>query len=241
MLTAHSLLPASSAQKRPSGSSTQHYLTPTPLLAAEPAHGTTGPNPPTSTAGTFAPPQSKTTAGICSSPDPHPRPTGAYPAIYPPICTTSMALYNFHGGCSGCIQQEHNGSDFCFDCCYFEANWSKPNLHKPAPSKEELRLDRITTERNRIKLFRQQPPLPANAIKTSDRVQQLLRLPISQAPIPVVQLIRFLSKKYGACGEMYAAAYKTYAIVCEQTEGGICDEESRHFLTAITTDAEQTP
>jgi hypothetical protein len=158
-----------------------------------------------------------------------------------------MALYNFHAGCIVCIQQEHNGSDFCFDCCYFEANWSKPNLRKFAPSKEELRLDRITTERNRIKLFqqfrqfRQQPPLPANAIKTSDRVQQLLRLPVNQAPAPAFQLIRFLSKKYGACGELYAAAYEAYAIVCEQTEGGICDEESRHFLTAITTDAEQTP
>ena len=77
-------------------------------------------------------------------------------------------------------------------------------------------------------------------MKTSDRVQQLLKLPVNQAPAPAVQLVQFLCKKYGTCGEIYAAAYEAYAIVCEQTEGGMCDEESRRFLTAIKTDAEQS-
>jgi hypothetical protein len=77
-------------------------------------------------------------------------------------------------------------------------------------------------------------------MKTSDRVQQLLKLPANQAPAPAVQLVQFLCKKYGMCGEIYAAAYEAYAIVCEQTEGGWCDEESRRFLTAIRTDAKQS-
>jgi hypothetical protein len=77
-------------------------------------------------------------------------------------------------------------------------------------------------------------------MKTSDRVQQLLKLPVNQAPAPAVQLVQFLCKKYGTCGEIYVAAYEAYAIVCEQTEGGMCDEESRRFLTAIKTDAEQS-
>jgi hypothetical protein len=34
----------------------------------------------------------------------------------------------FHGGCLGCSQQEKHGTDFCYDCRYFEADWSKPNL-----------------------------------------------------------------------------------------------------------------
>jgi hypothetical protein len=75
-------------------------------------------------------------------------------------------------------------------------------------------------------------------MKTSDRVQQLLKLPVNQAPAPAVQLAQFLCKKYGTCFEIYVAAYEAYAIVCEQTEGGTCDEGFRRFLTAIKTDAE---
>ena len=75
-------------------------------------------------------------------------------------------------------------------------------------------------------------------MKTSDRVQQLLKLPVNQAPAPAVQLAQFLCQKYGTRFGIYVAAYEAYAIVCEQTEGGTCDEESRRFLTAIKTDAE---
>jgi hypothetical protein len=70
-------------------------------------------------------------------------------------------------------------------------------------------------------------------MKTADRVQQLLRLPVNQAPVPALRLAKFLSTKYGVCGEIYAAAYEAYAIVFEQTQGGTCDEESRRFLTAL--------
>ena len=39
-----------------------------------------------------------------------------------------MSQVIFHGGCHGCTQQEQYGTDFCYDCQYFEADWSKPNL-----------------------------------------------------------------------------------------------------------------
>jgi len=78
-------------------------------------------------------------------------------------------------------------------------------------------------------------------MKTSDRVQQLLALPINQAPAPAVQLVKFLSSKYGICGEIFASAYEAYAIVFEQTEGGECDEESRRFLAAIKPESSASP
>jgi hypothetical protein len=34
----------------------------------------------------------------------------------------------FGGGCHGCTQQEMHGTDFCFDCCFFDADYSKPSL-----------------------------------------------------------------------------------------------------------------
>jgi hypothetical protein len=34
----------------------------------------------------------------------------------------------FGGGCHGCTQQETHGTDFCFDCCFFDADYSKPSL-----------------------------------------------------------------------------------------------------------------
>lgn len=40
----------------------------------------------------------------------------------------------FHGGCIGCTQQWYNGVDFCFDCCYFNADWKKPDLSNKPPS-----------------------------------------------------------------------------------------------------------
>lgn len=44
----------------------------------------------------------------------------------------------FHGGCHGCTQQQRNGVDFCFDCCYFSADWKKPNLNNRPPSDADL-------------------------------------------------------------------------------------------------------
>jgi hypothetical protein len=34
----------------------------------------------------------------------------------------------FGGGCHGCTQQEKHGIDFCYDCCFFDADYSKPSL-----------------------------------------------------------------------------------------------------------------
>lgn len=31
----------------------------------------------------------------------------------------------FHGGCDGCTQQQKNGVNFCYDCCYFEADLAR--------------------------------------------------------------------------------------------------------------------
>jgi hypothetical protein len=70
-------------------------------------------------------------------------------------------------------------------------------------------------------------------MKTSDRVQQLLGTPISEVPIPARELVQFLSSKYGICGEIFASAYESYAIVFEETEGGFCCERDRHFLMAL--------
>ena len=47
----------------------------------------------------------------------------------------------FHGGCHGCTRQEKEGTDRCFDCCFFEADWSKPDLNnEPLSETEWVRL-----------------------------------------------------------------------------------------------------
>jgi len=35
----------------------------------------------------------------------------------------------FHGGCHGCTMQDKKGLAFCISCCYFESNWTLPNLN----------------------------------------------------------------------------------------------------------------
>lgn len=47
-----------------------------------------------------------------------------------------MSIIKFHGGCSGCTQQEERkeGADFCVNCRYFDANWSLPNHNNEPPS-----------------------------------------------------------------------------------------------------------
>jgi len=37
---------------------------------------------------------------------------------------------NFHGGCLPCTEQKDKGLAYCVGCCYFEADWSLPNLSK---------------------------------------------------------------------------------------------------------------
>jgi hypothetical protein len=62
-----------------------------------------------------------------------------YPA--PPI--------HFHGGCYGCTQQQKHGTDFCFDCCYFQPDWSKPNLNN-SQTVEDMERCRIIAKRQSI-------------------------------------------------------------------------------------------
>lgn len=34
----------------------------------------------------------------------------------------------FHGACINCTQQNKHGIGFCTGCCYFDPDWTKPNL-----------------------------------------------------------------------------------------------------------------
>jgi hypothetical protein len=53
----------------------------------------------------------------------------------------------FHGGCHGCTQQQLHNTEFCYDCQYFEADWSKPSLNNEPPNEAEL-------ERRRVRLLK---------------------------------------------------------------------------------------
>jgi hypothetical protein len=70
-------------------------------------------------------------------------------------------------------------------------------------------------------------------MKTEDRLNQLIAMPMNQAPKKAQQLVEYLSAKYGFCGELVVCAYETYAITIENTEGGYCDNESRLFLESL--------
>ena len=49
----------------------------------------------------------------------------------------------FHGGCYGCTQQQIYGYEFCIDCCYFQPNWSLPNLNNEPPNEVDLLKERL--------------------------------------------------------------------------------------------------
>ena len=49
----------------------------------------------------------------------------------------------FHGGCHGCTQQELHGTEFCYDCQYFDAKWDKPNLNNKPPNEVDIERERI--------------------------------------------------------------------------------------------------
>lgn len=70
-------------------------------------------------------------------------------------------------------------------------------------------------------------------MKTSDRVNELARIPMNEAPWKARELIKFLSKKYGVCGELYLHAYNCYAKYVENTEGGDDDDEARNYLLSL--------
>ena len=68
----------------------------------------------------------------------------------------------FHGGCHGCTQQDKHGPDFCFDCCYFDADWNKPNLNNEPPSEADI--TRLAVVASRISRADARP-----AVATSDK------------------------------------------------------------------------
>lgn len=53
----------------------------------------------------------------------------------------------FHGGCHGCTRQETKGVNGCYDCCYFDANWNKPDLNNRPPDEAELIRRRVKKAR----------------------------------------------------------------------------------------------
>ena len=55
----------------------------------------------------------------------------------------------FHGGCHGCTQQYRHGTDFCFDCCYFAAEWDKPDLNNRPPNEAEIERRKVISRRTR--------------------------------------------------------------------------------------------
>jgi hypothetical protein len=59
----------------------------------------------------------------------------------------------FHGGCHDCTQQDKHGPDFCFDCCYFNADWNKPSLNNKPPSEADImRLSVVASRRSRAEV-----------------------------------------------------------------------------------------
>ena len=56
------------------------------------------------------------------------------------VVKSDKTMVMFHGGCDGCTIQQLVGVDKCFDCCYFDAKWDKPNLNnRPPDAAERLR------------------------------------------------------------------------------------------------------
>ena len=48
-------------------------------------------------------------------------------------------MIKFHGGCTGCTKQKKQPIDLCYDCCYFNSEWDKPDLN----NKPETMVDRV--------------------------------------------------------------------------------------------------
>ena len=52
----------------------------------------------------------------------------------------------FHGGCDGCTQQrdQKEGALFCArECCYFNADWSKPDMNNRPKTEAEITREAI--------------------------------------------------------------------------------------------------
>jgi len=72
----------------------------------------------------------------------------------------------------------------------------------------------------------------------SERAEQLAKMPMDQAPYPAIALIKHLSAKYGACGELYYHAYTCYAKYVENLPGGSEDLEAKNFFLSREAAAE---
>lgn len=52
-------------------------------------------------------------------------------------------MHIFHGACLGCTQQEEHGAEFCYDCCYFDSKWEKPDLSNNPRTEADIERARI--------------------------------------------------------------------------------------------------
>jgi len=78
----------------------------------------------------------------------------------------------FHGGCHGCTQQDKHGPDFCFDCCYFNADWNKPSLNNKPPTPAEIERKKVIERRearNQRQAANKDPIAQAKAILREER------------------------------------------------------------------------
>lgn len=64
-----------------------------------------------------------------------------------------MAIYMFHGACTGCTQQEINGVDFCVGCCNFDADWDLPDLNNAPPTQADLKRAEINRRLDTMSAF----------------------------------------------------------------------------------------
>jgi len=55
-------------------------------------------------------------------------------------------MLHFHGGCSGCTQQETHETRFCMGCRYFDSDWSLPSLSNRPPTDADIERERLKTE-----------------------------------------------------------------------------------------------
>ncbi len=59
----------------------------------------------------------------------------------------SIPEFIFHGNCHGCLQQGEHGTDFCFDCCYFDGDWVKPDLSRKPKTRESIEREKVKMRR----------------------------------------------------------------------------------------------
>lgn len=75
------------------------------------------------------------------------------------MTTKEEKMVLFHGGCLGCVQQKEKGLEYCYDCCYFEADWGplKDNLYfNPYSDQHRAEKKRLAVKRlKRIKASRE--------------------------------------------------------------------------------------